>query len=62
MPSNTDRSQVVSISGHQESRPPECNDNKTETLFDKNLGFVIEKSCLSDLPCKPPLDMKDPAA
>ena len=62
VPSNTDRSQVVTISGHQESRSPECNDNKTENLFDKNLGFVIEKSCLSDLPCKPPLDMKDPAA
>ena len=39
------------MSCHQENCSPKCNEkNKTEIMFDKNLGFVINESALSHLP------------
>ena len=59
---STRKSHNVVVSGHQESWSPECSENKVVNLFDKNVGFVIDKSQLVDLPCNTPLDMDDPTA
>ena len=56
----SDKSQVVPMAGHQESRSPECNENNIKTLFDENLGFVTENTDLSNLPCDSPVNMNDP--
>ena len=60
---NSDSTQLVAMSGHQESWSPVSDEsNKTDIMFDKNLGFVIDQSALSHLPCELPLDMNDSSA
>ena len=47
---------------HQESWSPMCNENKNDVQFDKNIGFVTNKTTLSNLTCNSPVDMNDPLA
>ena len=50
------------ILDHQESWSPTCNENKDELQFDSHIGFVTNKTTLSNLPCNLPVDMDDPSA
>ena len=41
---------------HQESWSPMCTENKNAVSFDKYIGFVTNKTTLSNLPCSLPVD------
>ena len=59
---NTDSLVSEPMLDHQESWSPACNENKNDVQFDRNIGFVANKSTLSNLPCNLPVDMNDPSA
>ena len=60
--SNTDSLVMEPMLDHQESWSPLCNENKNDVQFDKNIGFVTNKTKLSNLPCNFPVDMSDSSA
>ena len=59
---NTDSLVTDPMLDHQESWSPMCTENKNAVQFDKHIGFVTNKTILSNLPCSLPVDMNDPSA